>query len=251
MSDITPYSSFTSSPLANNFPALKMLFHADDYSPGSLTWVCRKTGVVANLATVCTKDSEGVYAITSTSVSSVTGSMPAISKYAVAIACGKPTAASATAGITASFGDGGSLGAAVQAAGLVYDITLSQLNSAPALSTAPSTVGKPSCQMARFDLISTGALATRVSRVLANNTDNVIGNGSADITTPGIIVLGGGGVISAGLSIGGISGSNDGRRTKFIALFDFTVNPSAADLQIAASEMARTQQLFAGWRNRV
>ena len=237
MSQIIPYSSFKIASKGSNvsdFPALKMLFHADDYTAGNLTWTDRVSGIVANLTAGASKDANGVYTTVTNSVASLSGTLPVISKYPVCLSIGIPSTTSPVVGLAMTIGSG--IGAGIGSTGIVTDSTVTQIGGPAALSGSVTTNNTPSAQAARFDFVSTGALATRIVRALGNNTDQTVGSGSTDLITPGQIILGA--PMSQELTFGCLI--NNGTRGKIYALFDFSTSLSMANLQLAAADMART-----------
>lgn len=243
---LKPYSSFQEAPLAVSFPALKLLFHADDYVAGATTWTARYGGLTLNLAAAATKDTSGVYTTATNSVNSVTGTMPTLSKYVVALSIGKLQTSSGTSGLATTFGVA-SPGPSITSTGVAVDNGASPLNTIPSLTGTISN-GSSACAAAYYDLVDTTSPA--IFRVLAGATsgDQAIPNGSGTTTGTGQIVLGA--ALGSGFTVPGLAANNDGRRTKIIALFDFSASMVIGDVELAAAEMARTQELFAGWRNR-
>lgn len=243
---IKPYSSFTTESNASNFPALKILFHADDYVLGSTTWESRYGSLILTLQTGATKDSNGVYTTVTNSITAVSGPMPTLSKYIVSLTIGKLQTSSGTAGLATTFGVA-SPGPSITSTGVAVDNGASPLNTIPSLTGTISN-GSSACAAAYFDLVDTTSPA--IFRVLAGATsgDQAIPNGAGTTTSTGQIVLGA--ALAPGFTVAGLAANNDGRRTKIIALFDFASPMVIGDVEVAATEMARTQELFAGWRNR-
>ena len=245
MSEIIPYSSFNTDSLTADFPGLKILGHADDYTAGALTWATRAGSLVLTLAAAATKDANGVYTTVTNSVASVAGTMPTLSKYAVALCIGNLQTSSASAGVAATFGSL-STGPYVINTGTFTDNTALALMTAVAL-TGSITAGSKACQAAYWDCVDT--TTPDAFRVMASGlvTDQAIPNSTSTENTGQFIL---GAVLASAMSLTGLGGLNDGRRIKLFALFDFGVPLSMIDLKIACTEMARTQELFAGWRHR-
>ena len=249
MSKIVPYRSFNTDSLAANFPAAKIIFHSDDYVDGALTWASRKGDLIATLSGAATKDANGVYAASARTVSSVAGTMPTLSKYVVALVIGNLNSSSGTAGVTCTLGVSSAPG--VTTTGLAYTAVMgSASNTIPSLTGTISN-GSKVCGAGYFDLVDTTSPA--IHRILASgtSTDQAIPNGSGttDLDTPanGQLVIGG--ALASAMVLGFLT-STAGARGKIIALFDFNVALTLGEVQAACAEMARTQELFAGWRNR-
>ena len=248
-SSAKPYRSFTAESLAADFPASKIIFHADDYTAHATMWTDRKAGIVATLSGVGEKDSSGVYTLTAFGTASgngwmeAEGNFPTLGKYAVCVAIGKPRSNSATVGLGGTFGET-SIGPAVGTSGQAVAINVDVRNTVPTMSTPTTTVNRPSCVVSYFDLVEIAS--PQILRAYANDTDNVIGNGAT--TTMDTLAVGLGAAISSDIATTAFQGNNDGSRIKLFALFDFALPLTLNELQIAASEMARTQELFAGWR---
>lgn len=262
---VSPFSSFTSASNAADFPALKILFHADDFTAHAPTWSSRKGGIVVSFpyyknnvltanAGVAEKDADGVYTLEAFGTLSGngwltvdSGTMPTLSKYAVCVAIGRTPTTSATAGLGGTFGEtetGPSLGTS----GTAMATGVNQRNDVTLVTTLTptTTVNKPSCVVSYFDLVDTSS--PQILRAYSNNTDQVIGNFST--TTDDTLAINLGGALSSDVATAAFGGNNDGRRIKMFGLFDFNAPLTLAEIQLAAVEMARTKQLFAGWRNR-
>ena len=246
MNRIKPYSAFTEDSLAADFPAAKIIFHADDYTAGSLTWASRKGGLVLTLAAGASKDVGGVYTTVTNSVASVAGTMPTMSKYVVAVTIGEAGASSTSNGIAGTFGDI-TVGPALQLIGRVYNNTATLLNDTPSLTGSIAADNK-SCQASYWDLVDTTTPACYRAVASALSTEQAIQNGTDTTLTTQFIL---GGALSSGLTFSALASITESRRCKVMALFDFSVAlANIGELEIAVSEMARTQELFAGWRNR-
>ena len=252
MSKIVPYRSFTSASLAADFPAAKIIFHSDDYVDGALTWASRKGDLIATLSGAATKDANGVYAASARTVSSVAGTMPTLSKYVVALIIGNLNTSSATAGITSTIGLNTSPG--ITSTGIAYTaVEGGAANTIPTL-IGSITAGSKVCGAGYYDLVDTTSPA--IYRVLASASNVAVdqaipnGSGTTDLTTPanGQILLGG--ALASAMTFGFLA-STAGARGKIVAVFDFNVALTLGELEVACAEMARTQELFAGWRNRI
>ncbi len=250
-SSASPYSSFSDGSLVSDFPATKILFHADDYTAHATTWTDRAAGIVATLSGTGEKDSQGVYTLTAFGTASgngwmeAEGNFPTLTKYAVCVAIGVTPTTSATAGLGGTFGET-DIGPSLGTSAVATAIDVNTRNSIPTINTPPTTVNKPSCVVSYFDLVDTSS--PQILRAIANNTDNVIGNGST--TTTDTLAIGLGGAITSDIATASFQGSNDGRRIKLFALLEFTNSITLNEIQLACVEMARTQELFAGWRNK-
>lgn len=232
---IKPYSSFRSSQ-KDAFPALKFLLHADDYVSGA-TWTAR-TGQVVTLSGAISRDADGVYSVIDRNAATFTGPISP-SKYAVIVSTGKSTTFSSSVGLTCTIGQT----SAVSTSGIVYDNNNVQLSAVG--MTGAITYGK-GCAGSYYDLIDTTS-PNIFSAQATNVSTDIIANGSGTTISTNQIVLGG--PLSQTISIGGLSG-NFGQRCKLIALFDFSTPLSFTEFQLAIAEMARTGELYAGWRNK-
>lgn len=246
--EIKPFRAYTDDAGVSKFPAAKLIYHADDFTSGGTTWVDRISGVTLNFTAAVSKDSEGIYSTTAfNGVASVTGTMPTLDgKYAVLLAIGALQDASATVGLTITVGSSGSV--SVSNSGAATNAT----NSVTAQTLSGSiTAGSKACRAGYWDMVDTtsplcAAVLASASDVAANQA---IPNSSTNTTSDtGQLVMGA--ALSNAFGIQSINSTTAGQRTKIIALFEFSTDLTLAQLQVACSEMARTQELFAGWRNR-
>lgn len=251
--DLRSYRTFNSSSasLAADFPALKALFHADDIATGATSWVARHGGLTINMSGAIKKDANGIYTAATNTISSVTGTMPTLSKYAVCVGIGKLNTSSQTAGPMAIFGKTDGSAGGIQANGIAYTAANVGAVNTIATLTGSVTAGSKVAMVGYFDLVDTTSPA--IFRVIGGATsgDQAIPNGAAttDLTTPannpiGLTTLG------QDMACSPLTTADVGGRVKIIALFDFSASMVIGDVQQAAVEMARTQELFAGWRNR-
>lgn len=246
MSTFKPYSSYTATALVGDYPALKMYFHWDDVIPNTTTWTCRKSGVVATAAAAIQKDSAGVYCSNQT-LSSVSGTMPTCANYVVVVAIGVSQTSSPSGGIGCKLGAVAGYG--FSGTGLAYGSSGTVRNTTPTQSGTLSTNNSWGCVMSYFDCVDT--TSPLLSAMVANASDTGatgLAYGEGTTTDTGAITTG---LLSSNLIFNGLGSLTDGRRGKVIALFDFATAPSANELQIACCEMARTGELFVGWKNRV
>ena len=254
MSQIKPYSSFTNATAYADFPACKLLLHMDDVTAGDTTWTDRISGRVFTFSGALSKDSEGVHADGSNvTVSSISGTMPTLAGYSALAIIGKPTAASTTTGLSCTIGDG-TTGAGIIVTGLCYTTAGGNTarNTAPTVS-AITTAGKLSARAAYWDMVDSSSPI--IASAISNNYDTATGTSAGTGTTTDTLAVNLGGVLSSASNFTALTG-NTGARLRMLALFDFTAPLSTvaaevnAQMATAVSEMARTRELFAGWRNR-
>lgn len=260
MIKLTKEFNAASDGLAADFPALALYWHADDISPdGSLdavSWVDRILGNTLTITPIGTdgihKDSSGIYAADSCTISA-SGDMPEIttSHYAVCVSIGKTSTASTVTGALAVFGADGATNPVVGSGGIAKYNSAS-LNSAPTLNPAALTnVNKYSCLCSLFDY--TDATSPRIERVVSNTDFEAAAsttyNTAATTTTSTNAITPG--QMAAGMTITGLTGATPGARQQIHALFLFTTPVSFDELKIACIEMARTRQLYAGWRGKL
>ncbi len=248
MSQLNPYSSFTTDSLAADFPALKALFHADDFSSGT-AWTARHGGLTINMSGNLSKDSAGIYTAATNTISSISGTMPTLSKYAVCVGVGRLNTASQTAGPIVTLGPIDGSAGGIASNGIAYTLAAGgAVNTIPSL-TGSVTAGSSVASVGYLDLVDTTSPA--IFRVIGGATsgDQAIPNGSG---TTDLIANAAVGLTTLGSSMACVplTTASNGSRIKIIALFDFSTSMVIGDVQIAAVEMARTQELFAGWRNR-
>lgn len=257
MSIIKPYRSFTSASLAAHFPALKVLFHADDYVAGASTWAARFGGLTINMSGALTKDADGVFTAGANTITSVTGTMPVLSKYAVCLGIGRLETASATNGPVVVFGLTDGTAGGIASNGVAYTAANGgAVNSAPTLNV-PATAGAKVATLGYFDLVDT--TSPPIHRVIGDSTASQSaipnGAGTTNLTTPangpiGLTTLG------QNMACSALTTASNGARIKIMSLFDFNDSFIQGSLiqipertQPAAADMAFTQELFAGWRN--
>ncbi len=251
MSQIKPYRSFTSASLAADFHAIKVLFHADDFTNGASSWAARYGGLTINMSGALTKDSSGVYTTATRTVSSVTGTMPTLSKYIALVGIGKLQTASQTVGSVVTFGSVDGTASGITSNGLAYTAANSGVVNSVAALTGSVTAGSLVSSIGFFDNVDTTSPA--IYRILASATagDQAIANGSATTDLLGVpndpIAFS---TFGNSMACIALTSATAGARIKVIAVLDFSVTLSLGELEVAAAEMARTQELFAGWRNR-
>lgn len=250
--EIKPVRSFNQDSLAADFPAAVLLFHSDDFDTASpRRWASRTGNVVMTFAADAVKDENGIYTLVNNSVASVSGTMPTLSGYAALVVIGNLKNNDASAGLLTTVGSANP-GPRLTASGIATSNAPADLNSIVALTGSISATtadpGTPACMGAYFDLVDTSS--PLIARALASglSTDQAIPNGSTTSTSTGQIVLGA--ALDATFTLGAFAANNDGRRTKIVALLDFGTELTANQFQIACAEMARTGELFAGWRER-
>lgn len=250
--EIKPFRAYNDDSLAADFPAAKIIFHHDDFTSGATTWVARKGDITANLAAAAVKDAAGVYTTVTNSVSSITGTMPTLAdKYVVAVAIGNLQTNSASVGVSGTFGSA-TTGPGLTVTGIATDNNPASLNSPPTLTGSITALnadpGREACQVAYWDMVDTSS--PLIARALASSlsTDQAIPNGTATTTSTGQVVLGA--ALDSAMLFTALAANNDGRRVKVLALFEFSTSLTLAEIQVACAEMARTGELYAGWRNR-
>ena len=178
--------------------------------------------------------------------------MPEIttSHYAVVVSIGKTSNASTVGGSIITLGGSGATAIQLTSTG-VATYNSGALNSIPTLNPATlTTANKDCCMCALYDF--TDATSPRIERVISNNnfTDAVSTSfntvatttTSTDAITPGQMV--------AGITSTSLTTAAAGARQRVYALFLFTTAISFDELKLACIEMARTGELYAGWRNK-
>lgn len=246
--NIKPFQQYTTAASASHVPHALLYFHADDLADDGLSITCRVSGITLNFSGVVLKDSGGMYAAASRTVSSITGTMPMPEGgHLVLVSIGN--ASSTVGGLNGtdcSFGaTGGASTCGFSAGGINY-------NAGSARNTAPSEtlsqVSRPTCQLSYFDLADSDG--SPVIRRVAANDYEAISNQTATSTDTNQLT-GGSVIIGSTATISGLNGNTDARCKAIIMLEwdNLAVNgaPTAAELVTAAVEMARTQEVYAGW----
>lgn len=243
-SGVKPFRAFNADSTATDFPAAKFILHADDYTAGSTSWPTRKGGNVLTMSQGQEKDSVGVYVLSATTVAGISGTMPTLSKYVVFLTIGRLAAASSVTGLNAGMGNITN-GPYVSNVNPMKDGGGNVLTDTATLTGTVSN-GSLACHLTYYDMVA--ATNPDVFRVLASATatDQAIPFGE-DNTALTQLALGG--TLANELAIPAHSGDN-GSRNKIVALLDFDAPLTMNELRLAAVEMARTQELYAGWRNR-
>lgn len=266
---IIPTSSFTNDHVADatDYPALKMLWHADDITPSTAQYQYWTDRITGNILTINTglvgnyllKDSEGLYSTSAGSAyaTTISGTMPTVlaTHYAVLVAIGKTSTASTIGGPGFTLGADGTNLLSLASSG-ISRFNSAALSAAGTLApTALTNNNKKAAIVTYYDFVDvTGApVNPRIDRVIANDdfsSADPICFTSGATTTAGATLNGSVGQFGSGFTHS-VLGTQPTARTKIQALFLFT-NPLTTDeLKVAAIEMARTGQLYAGWRNRL
>lgn len=258
--NIIPYSSFNkkSDSAVANFPGIALLFHNDDLTAGAInapvTLACRKTGniltITPDAGDAILKDSDGFYCGTAPLSVAISGTMPTVlaSHYAVVIGIGKSTTASTING--PNFVIGGDVASRLSLGNTgAARYNSAALNTVPAVSpTALTNTNKSICHLTYYDFVDT--TNPRIDRAVSNSdyasaVSTTFSNGTTTTTAGAVITPG---QLAQAFSMGTLG--NGTERIKIMALFLLTAPVSFDKLKIAAIEMAKTQQLFAGFRNR-
>lgn len=247
MSAIKPFSSFNAAQNANDFPALLLYWHQDDVREGDLTWVDRVSGVVLTSSVALSKDSEGVYSATASHTLSGTMPIPGINCCLLTIFHSGDN--SSTVGGLITIGDTAAATTApgISTNGAISDgMTTGFTGPAATLANTPTAVatGSNSC---RATALLAGA--TRIN-VLANSEGGAATIGTDSDATTGTFTNIANTTLGASNADFRSIDQGSGARAKVIALLGFSSALTLNELQIACAEMARTGNLFAGWRNR-
>jgi len=247
---LKPDSSFTTQINKAKLPALLIYLHQDFLASDGLSLTCPVSGIKLNFSQKILKDAAGMYASSSTTVSSVEGTMPTLTTndegLIVALCIAKPS--SGIVGLNAIFGVVSGAGFGLSTAGVIWqDSAKNTVPTAPALISASN-----SCQLAAFNTTLPGADATKVRRLGADNFLVPPGNAAADITTAGQIQLA---QLAAAITLNAFTAGAPTARLKCAALLNFAVGTGAeavdaTELRVACSRMADTGNIYAPWMNK-
>ena len=159
-------------PTLDNFPALKILIHVDDFTPGSTTFPARIGGFNLTLPNATgTKDDDGYYATTGMGgVINADSTLPIFgSGYLLSFASGTARTGSGIAGFTGKFGSAGVI-SGISTAGLAAADDGATVNALGSITV--TTSGKKSGSVGYLDCVS--ALNPVMYRTVANITDNTV-----------------------------------------------------------------------------